>query len=217
MYQILIADDHPLFRDAFAGVVEQAFVGSSLLQAEDFSTCLQVAQANPELDLIVLDLHMPGCHSLDGLQQLIAACPSIPVVMVSAEENRHLVLQSMEIGAVGFLIKTLPRVQIINALEQVLQGQVYLPAELLRGGGVSAPASSQVIEDQLRQMTQRQLRVLQCLAKGLSNKHIADLLCIAETTVKTHVSDILRKLQVRNRTQAALVVDVTMLGVLLDD
>lgn len=216
MYQILIADDHPLFRDAFADVVEQAFVGSSLLQAEDFSTCLQVAQASPELDLIVLDLHMPGCHSLDGLQQLITACPSIPVVMVSAEENRHLVLQSMAIGAVGFLIKTLPRVQIINALEQVLQGQVYLPAELLRGGA-SAQTSSQITEKQLRQMTQRQLRVLQCLAKGLSNKHIANLLCIAETTVKTHVSDILRKLQVRNRTQAALVVDAAVLDTLLDN
>lgn len=217
MYQILIADDHPLFRDAFAGVVGQAFVGSSLLQADDFSSCLQVAQANPELDLIVLDLHMPGCHGLNGLQQLVVSCPSIPVVMVSAEENRHLVLQSMAIGAVGFLIKTLPREQIINALKQVLKGQVYLPSELLRGGDASALPPSHVTGAQLRQMTQRQLRVLQCLAKGHSNKHIAGLLCIAETTVKTHVSDILRKMKVSNRTQAALVVDASVLNALLDD
>lgn len=215
LYQILIADDHPLFRDAFAGVVQQAFVGSTVLQAQDFSTCLQLAQDNPELDLIVLDLHMPGSEGLGGLQQLVASCSTIPVVMVSAEENRSLVLQSMAMGAVGFLIKTLPREQIIKALEQVLQGQVYLPAELLRATPVVEQASSQVSEAQLRQMTKRQLRVLQCLAQGLSNKQIADLLCIAETTVKTHVSDVLRKMQVRNRTQAALVVDAKVLDTVL--
>jgi DNA-binding NarL/FixJ family response regulator len=97
----------------------------------------------------------------------------------------------------------------------VLQGQVYLPAELLRATPVVEQASSQVSEAQLRQMTKRQLRVLQCLAQGLSNKQIADLLCIAETTVKTHVSDVLRKMQVRNRTQAALVVDAKVLDTVL--
>ena len=216
MLQILIADDHPLFRAALVDLIADNFVGSQLWQAEDFGGCMQLVKQHLDLDLVVLDLHMPGCEGLGGLQQLIDECPTVPVMMVSAQEDRELVLQSMRIGAVGFLVKSLPTEQIVTALQQVLAGEVFLPSSLLRGN--SPPVASGVTSQTtaLKQLTQRQLCVLRCLLLGKSNKIIAKELHIAETTVKTHVSEILRKLGVENRTQAAVAVDASVLDALLD-
>ncbi|HEY5717584.1 MAG TPA: response regulator transcription factor [Motiliproteus sp.] len=210
MYNLLIADDHPLFREAIAGVIRTRYPDSSITEAENLDDALAHAEANEDLDLILLDLNMPGMHGLNGLMQLRNEAPTIPVVIISAEEEKSIVLQAMTYGAVGFIIKSLPREKMTQAIEQVLSGQVYLPSDVIRSA--QDPHASRhrrqdenaIPPEMLNSLTRRQLLVLERMANGESNKQIAYNLCIAETTVKAHVSAILRKLNVHNRIQAVL-------------
>lgn len=210
MYSLLIADDHPLFREAIAGVIRSRYPDANIVEAENLDDALAHAEANEDLDLILLDLNMPGMHGLNGLMQLRNEAPTIPVVIISAEEEKSIVLQAMTYGAVGFIIKSLPREKMTQALEQVLSGQVYLPSDVIRSAQDSTSTRQRRQDDNaippemLNSLTRRQLLVLERMANGESNKQIAYNLCIAETTVKAHVSAILRKLNVHNRIQAVL-------------
>lgn len=208
MYQILIADDHPLYREAIMGVIERSFPGSTLFEADDFDSALKVVEDNDELDLVLLDLNMPGMDGLNGLIQMRNSAPDIPVTMISAEEDRDVVLRAITYGAVGFISKTTSRDSIGEAITQILNGQVYLPSDIIRSstaGASTAKNDSQNIDPKLlASLTRRQLLVLERMANGESNKQIAYELNIAETTVKTHVSAILSKLNVHNRMQAVL-------------
>ncbi|WP_210397539.1 response regulator [Motiliproteus sediminis] len=210
MYNLLIADDHPLFREAIAGVIRSRYPDAVIVEAENLDDALAHAEANEDLDLILLDLNMPGMHGLNGLMQLRNEAPTIPVVIISAEEEKSIVLQAMTYGAVGFIIKSLPREKMTQALEQVLSGQVYLPSDVIRSAQDSSSSRHRRQDDNaippemLNSLTRRQLLVLERMANGESNKQIAYNLCIAETTVKAHVSAILRKLNVHNRIQAVL-------------
>lgn len=150
---------------------------------------------------------MPGMQGLNGLMSIRNEAPTIPVVIVSAEQDKHIVLQAITYGAVGFITKSTPREQMTAAIEQVLQGNVYLPAEIIRAektGSVRTPRETTISPELLQALTRRQLLVLERMAKGESNKQIAYTLDIAETTVKAHVSAILRKLNATNRVQAIL-------------
>ncbi len=211
MYNLLIADDHPLFREAIADVIRGRFPDASIDEAEDLDSALTIAKDKDELDLILLDLNMPGMNGLNGLMQLRNEAPTIPVVIISAEEDKSIVLQAMTYGAVGFIIKSLPREKMTQAIEQVLNGQVYLPSDVIRSGQNSSGTNNrrrneenQIPPEMLNSLTRRQLLVLERMSSGESNKQIAYNLCIAETTVKAHVSAILRKLNVHNRIQAVL-------------
>jgi DNA-binding NarL/FixJ family response regulator len=208
MYNILVADDHPLFRDAISGVIRCQFVNSSVLEAEDLDSAMTIAQQNLDLDMILLDLNMPGMDGLNGLIQLRTHAPSIPVVIVSAEHDKNVVLKSITYGAVGFIVKSLARSAMTEALEQVLSGQVYLPADVFWDTNTSPTHRSRFEHgsntDCFQSLTRRQLIVLEQMAKGESNKQIAFTLHIAETTVKAHVSAVLRKLNVHNRIQAIM-------------
>ncbi len=208
MYQILVADDHPLYREAIMGVVEHAFPGSTVLEAEDFESALETVGQQDDLDLVLLDLNMPGMDGLNGLIQLRNTAPEVPVAMISAEEDRDVVLRAITYGAVGFISKTTSRSNIGEAISQILEGQVYLPSDIIRSGKQTASAGkteTQTIDPKLlSSLTRRQLLVLERMAHGESNKQIAYELNIAETTVKTHVSAILNKLDVHNRMQAVL-------------
>ena len=208
MYQILIADDHPLYREAIMGVITQAFPGTTLLEAKDLPSALEAVTQREDLDLVLLDLNMPGMDGLNGLIQIRNAAPDIPVAMISAEEDREVVLRAVTYGAVGFICKTTSRENIGNAINQILDGQVYLPSEIIRSNkpsGESRRNDTQTIDPKLLgSLTRRQLLVLERMAQGESNKQIAYELNIAETTVKTHVSAILSKLEVNNRMQAVL-------------
>lgn len=209
MYRILIADDHPLFREAISNVIQSGFPGSEALETENLASTLQLATEDDELDLVLLDLNMPGMQGLNGLISLRNEAPTTPVVIISAEDNKQIVLQAIACGAVGFISKSSPRTQMTEALQQILSGNVYLPPEIIRAG---PPASSHphqaqeshIAPELLDSLTRRQLLVLERMAQGESNKQIAYHLNIAETTVKAHVSAILRKLGVRNRVQAIL-------------
>ncbi|WP_304641336.1 response regulator [Pseudomonas sp.] len=207
MYKILIADDHPLFREAICNVIGTGFPGAELLETSDLDSALALAQEHDDLDLVLLDLNMPGMHGLNGLITLRNECPSIPVVIVSAEEDKQVVLQAITYGAVGFITKSSPRAQMTEAIQQILAGNVYLPSDIIRANRTITrrnPEEHPISPELLYALTRKQLLVLERMAKGESNKQIAYHLDIAETTVKAHVSAILRKLNVHNRVQAIL-------------
>lgn len=209
MYKILLADDHPLFREAIINVIQNSFPGCETLETEDLESALEIAQKEDELDLILLDLNMPGMNGLNGLITLRNDLPTVPVVIVSAEEDKQIVLQAITYGAVGFITKSSPRDQMTDALKQILAGNVYLPSDIIRSSQPDNRRTQRKDENQippelLSSLTRRQLLVLERMSKGESNKQIAYNLNIAETTVKAHVSAILRKLGVHNRIQAVL-------------
>lgn len=208
MYKILIADDHPLFREAIHNVISDGFPGSDVMETADLDSALALTQDHDDLDLILLDLNMPGMHGLNGLINLRNESPTIPVVIVSAEQDKQVVLQAITYGAVGFITKSSPRLQMTEAIQQILNGNVYLPPEIIRsqkiGGQRRMNDCLGLAPELLQALTRKQLLVLERMTKGDSNKQIAYSLEIAETTVKAHVSAILRKLNVHNRVQAIL-------------
>lgn len=207
MYQILIADDHPLFREAIAGVIDDGFPGSALLEACDLDATMKIVAENEDLDLVLLDLNMPGMQGLGGLVQLRNEYPTIPAVIVSAEEDKKVILQTVTYGAVGFITKSTPRQQMVSALEQILAGSVYLPSDIIRSGPAASQSRNQepgLLPELLESLTRKQLQVFERMTRGESNKMIAYELNIAESTVKAHVSAILRKLGATNRVQAIL-------------
>ncbi|NBF06657.1 response regulator [Pseudomonas sp. Fl5BN2] len=208
MYRILIADDHPLFREAIHNVISDGFPGSEVMETADLDSALALTQEHDDLDLILLDLNMPGMHGLNGLITLRNEAPTIPVVIVSAEQDKQIVLQAITYGAVGFITKSSPRSQMTEAIEQILNGNVYLPPDIIRTQksqpGRRNSETPSFPPELLQALTRKQLLVLERMTKGESNKQIAYTLDIAETTVKAHVSAILRKLNVHNRVQAIL-------------
>ena len=211
MYKILIADDHPLFREAITSVIQGSLDDVEVLETADLENALALTRENDDLDLILLDINMPGMHGLNGLIELRNEAPTIPVVMVSAEQDKQIVLQAITYGAVGFITKSSPRRQMTEAITQILAGNVYLPSDIIRTGNGTSSVRRRAQQDEhqlspelFSALTRRQLLVLERMAKGESNKQIAYNLSIAETTVKAHVSSILRKLGVHNRVQAIL-------------
>lgn len=132
MYKILIADDHPLFREAIHNVISDGFPGSEVMETADLDSALALTQEHDDLDLILLDLNMPGMHGLNGLINLRNEAPTIPVVIVSAEQDKQIVLQAITYGAVGFITKSSPRLQMTEAIQQILNGNVYLPPDIIR-------------------------------------------------------------------------------------
>lgn len=206
-YKVLIADDHPLVREAIARVVSETFPEATVLETNDLDSTLEQAHTHPDLDVILLDLNMPGMNGLTGLLKLRNECPTIPVAVVSAEEDKQIIMQAISCGAAGFITKSLPREQMGYAMKQVLEGNIYLPADAMRAPDSFRKRVSQktgFTTEQLNVLTRKQLQVLEHMTRGESNKMIGYHLNIAETTVKAHVSAILRKLGVTSRVQAIL-------------
>lgn len=210
MYSLLVADDHPLFRDALQTVISGGLAGSQLLEAESLADAIALIEANTELDLLLLDLSLPDAEGLEGLTRLREAFPSLPVAIVSAHQERQLVLDAITLGAVGYIPKSTPREALLAALTQILEGQLYLPPDVMRRSAPRASSTLPVVNsssttERLSRLTDKQLEVLACMTTGMSNKHIARELLIAETTVKTHVSAILRKLNATSRVHAIVI------------
>ncbi|APX94063.1 DNA-binding response regulator [Halomonas sp. 1513] len=204
MYRLLIADDHPLFREAMVAVIARGLSGSETLEAPSLGATLEVIAQHDDLDLALLDLGLPDAEGLNGLARLRQAAPWLPVVIVSAEQHKQTILEALSLGAVGYIPKSTPRDALLAALRQILAGQVYLPPDIMRAGGHPAGATPAAEPSSLATLTDKQREVLAHMVKGESNKMIAYRLDIAETTVKTHVSAILRKLRVSSRVQAIL-------------
>lgn len=204
--RVLIADDHPLFREALRQVVATCLPDHAICEASTLEEAMAAARGD-DFDLILLDIHMPGMNGFNGLIALRNHVPATPVVVVSAQEDRETVRQAMTLGASGFIPKSVEREQMTRAVNCVLAGDVFLPKEQTAGG-----KDDDDLRDGYAALTAQQRKVLELLALGMSNKVIAYELDVTEGTVKAHVSAILTKLKVSSRTQAVLNASTLLAG-----
>ncbi len=199
--RIVIADDHPLFRDALRLAVSQTVVDGEIAEAASFDALCERLRAAPDVDLVLLDLNMPGMNGLSGLLYLRAEFAAVPIVVVSANENPRVVRHALDLGAVGYIPKSAAAAEIRDAIGTLLAGGAWLPPALdARPAGGEADA----LPTLLNTLTPQQSRVLMLLSEGLANKQIAHAMQVTEATIKAHVSAILHKLGVDNRTQAVI-------------
>jgi DNA-binding NarL/FixJ family response regulator len=201
-YRLVIADDHPLFRGALREAVANHFDRVDISEAGTFDEVSKLLERGGEVDLILLDLTMPGVRGFSGLMYLRAQYPSVPIVVVSANDDPAVIRRCMEFGASGFIPKTLAVEAMRAAIAQVLAGEVWTPPNVDLTGGADAEAMQ--LKSKLATLTPQQVRVLMMLSEGLLNKQIAYELSVSEATVKAHVSAILQKLGVESRTQAVI-------------
>ena len=206
MATLLIADDHPLFRAALRGAAAEAEAGLGIVEAGTLDDTLTALESRPDIDLVLLDLHMPGNHGLAGLAALRAQFPAVAVVLVSANEDPQVVRRALDHGAAGYIPKSAGLDEMRDAIRTVLACEEWLPPAM-RGAVArarSAPGDAD-LASRLASLTPQQFRVLALVADGLLNKQIADRLDVQERTVKAHLSAIFEKLGVRNRTQAGVI------------
>lgn len=203
MARAIIADDHPLFRAALKQALLETLV-APILEVASFEQLLQVIEQEPQVELVLLDLTMPGNRGLTGLTSLRSRYPDILVVIVSANEQLQTIRQAMAFGASAYIPKSMPLAELQQAVHCVLAGDTWLPTHLRDAVEAEHPKQYLDFAQRLEQLTPQQFRVLECLADGLLNKQIAYELNVQETTIKQHVSAILRKLNVINRTQAGI-------------
>ncbi len=202
--KILVVDDHSLVRQGVKQVLqmlepEQAM---EILEAVDGEQALRTAHQHPDLDLILMDLDLPGKSGLAVLIEIGSHHPSIPVIMISGVHNPSVVRQTIQQGAAGFLTKSGDSVQLLNAVRHVLAGNVYLPDELKTTTFIGTPLGDQASPTAQPLLTSRQQSVLRLLVKGLSNREIGEQLHLSEETIKSHVSTILRAFGVQSRVEA---------------
>ena len=198
--KFLLIDDHPLFRQGLKGIAQRLDGAAVVLESASY----EQAQAllDDDLDLVLLDLRLPDMDGLEALAAIRAGFPALPVVIVSASENKQDIMAALRLGALGFVSKASSADVLENALRLVLAGDVYLPSGLMLspdGAGADWPRNP---EGASRGLTDRQAQVMRLMAKGESNKQIARALNLSESTVKVHVTAILRALGVSSRAQA---------------
>jgi len=201
--RILLADDHPLFREGVKPVLLKLEKRVTLIEADDYPSAFAAMRRAREVDLALLDLYMPGMSGLEGVARFRAAFPDIPLVVLSASEEVADIKKLLATGALGYITKASPSEVILAALQHVLAGGVYVPPSLLE---LPAPEAAPQPSNQHHALTERQLEVMRELAKGLSNRQIGDMLQVTEGTVKIHVAAIFKLLKVSNRTEAVLVI-----------
>lgn len=200
-FTIVIADDHPLFRGALYQAVHLAIDDARLLEADSIDSLTQLLGEHPEVDLLLLDLKMPGANGFEGLAYLRGHYPDLPVVVVSASEDAAIIKQVLRLGALGFIPKSVPMKELVSALNTVIGGDNWVPE------GISLQPESAEGSDlasRLASLTPQQYKVLIMLRDGSLNKQIAWELSVSEATIKAHITAIFRKLGVKNRTQAVI-------------
>jgi len=204
--QVLLADDHVLFRDGLRYVLQQLSGQVDIICAGDFVETLNQAESNPCLDLVLMDLNMPGSDGVSSVRIFHQRFPSIPLVVVSATEHHADIEWVMEYGAMAFISKMSSGKEMVSALRIVLNGGVYSPPGILLQ---SAPNTDQAEQDELSELnsgklglTKRQIEVLQYLAEGLSNKEIAVSMNLADGTIKVHIAATFQVLKVNSRIEA---------------
>ena len=195
--KILQADDHALFRDGVKSLLRSRASDITILESRDFESTKVLIDENPDCDVVLLDIEMPGMHGLDGLKRLVQHFPGIPVIVLTASEHRLQVQQALKFGAAGFVPKSSPTDILWSAIRLVVAGGIYAPR--------CTPDQSSPIRkpsDTPRGLTPRQIEILECVSEGLSNKATALRLSLSESTIKGHMRAILQILRVDNRVQA---------------
>ena len=203
MREILIADDHPLFRDALKRALAQAVPDARLFEADSVNALQALIDAHPDAELLLLDLHMPGANGFSALAHVRGQQPGLPVVMVSAQEDMRVIRRAVGHGASGYIPKSASVETIVLAVRRVLDGDVWLPPHLA-GMAATLDAAEASAAARIAELTPQQFRVLGMIAEGLLNKQIAYEFKVSEATIKAHMTAIMRKLHVNNRTQVAL-------------
>ena len=201
-HRLLIADDHPLFRGALREAVTGLFDRMEITEAGSFDEVANLLEKGGEVDVILLDLTMPGVRGFSGLMYLRAQYPSVPVIIVSANDDPTAIRRCMHFGASGFIPKTLGTDEMRKVIARIVNGGVWTPPDV----DLKAVADTETAQLMTRMatLTPQQVRVLMMLSEGLLNKQIAFQLGVSEATVKAHVSAILQKLDVGSRTQAVI-------------
>lgn len=202
--QVLIIDDHPLFREALSSALMLAYPAVRSCEVSTLDEAVKVLEADRDFDIALLDLNIPGVTGFEGLLQLRTLHPRLPVLVVSGLENEQIIDEAITYGAAGFLPKSLGRDVLASAIAIIMAGGIYVPDRLDNSHEVDVSSDKARIIERLLSLTPQQLRVLFMLREGLLNKQIAYELDVGATTVKKHVSEILRKLCVHSRTQAVI-------------
>jgi len=210
LVRLVIADDHPLFRGALREAVSGLLEKADIAEAGSFEDVTRLLERGVEIDLILLDLSMPGVRGFSGLMYLRAQYPSVPIIVVSASDDPAVIRRCMDFGASGFIPKTLGIETMRDAIERVFEGGIWTPPDIDLGAR-SDPQGAELLA-RFASLTPQQVRVLMMLSEGLLNKQIAYELGVSEATVKAHVSAILQKLGVDSRTQAVIAASKLELG-----
>lgn len=200
----LIVDDHAVLRKGLSALLQQAKPDSTVLEASEGAQGLDLARLHPNLDVVFLDLKMPGLGGVPAIEAFGAQHPNLPLIILSSSEDPHDVRRALSAGALGYIPKSANANTLVAALEMVLQGDVYVPPLLLN----ERPAAATVVDPAPARgaggrLTERQIEVLALIVRGLSNKEIARALGLSEKTVKVHVGSLFKALEVANRMQAA--------------
>lgn len=198
---LLVADDHPLFRAAVIHVLRESLPSLQVWEAASAATLRAALQEHADIELVLLDLAMPGAHGFSSLLHVRGEYPDIPVVVISSNEHPRVVRRAQQFGAAGFIPKSAPADTMGEAIRTVLDGGNWFQPMAAERSEADAQLAAR-----LAQLTPQQFRVLLCLADGLLNKQIAHELGLAENTVKVHITAILKKLECYSRTQAAVLV-----------
>lgn len=201
--RIIVADDHPLFREALQQAIGNIIRDVTFIEADSVETLETAASNNEDADLVLLDLDMPGAHGFSALAWLRTQYPILPVVIVSAASDPRVMRSAVEFGASGFIPKSSTLSTIAEAVKAILAGEVWLP-EVALSSDDDDETHDQDLARRIASLTPQQFRVLMMLADGLLNKQIAAELSVSEATIKAHVTAIFRKMDVRSRTQAAV-------------
>ncbi len=211
MTRILIADDHPLFREALSGALTPYFENAQIVEAESLETAQDRLSEFEDIKLVLLDLNMPGGEYFNGLITLREQYPNIPVGVISGSDSVEVVAQVMSLGAQGFIPKVSATREIAQAIVDMIAGKKWLP-DGIEEQLEKVDDELKVLLQRFRELTPKQIQVLSYLRAGLMNKQIAHEMNVTEATIKAHISAILRKLEINTRTQAVLLMDKLQLS-----
>ncbi len=203
---ILIVDDHPLFRHALIHAVQYHLPDALISEAASVAELYTVLERGPEQDLLLLDLHLPGALGFSALVHVRSQYPALPIIVVSAHEEVSVMQRALAHGAMAYIPKSASPAQIGHALSAVLEGNPWLPPNVPVMQQDPRAHDEMDLAERLQSLTPQQFRVLLMMAEGLLNKQIAYMLDVSEATIKAHVTAIFRKLDVQNRTQAVLAI-----------
>lgn len=198
--KIIIADDHPLFRQALSNMLIKQFPQTHLLEAQTIPALEQLLLGSVDADLLLLDLDIPGAQGFNTLIQIRHSYPQLGVIVISGFEDKDTISKAMTHGAAGFIPKSTPVEQMITAINEVLAGKLWTPT----GDFSAINSQSALMAEKIASLTPQQHKILMMFADGLLNKQIAYELGLSESTIKSHASTIFLKLGVRNRTQAVI-------------
>ncbi len=203
MYHFHVADDHPLFRNAILDVIKRHYPDAVVGESVDLDTTIRYLDKNADTELLLLDLHMPGSQDLFGLIMVREKFPSIPVAIISAEEESSTISRAMGHGASGYIPKSCSPQQIHEAIHSILDGNRWVPDEY-RNSLKPVDSEEKDLAAKIATLTPQQYRVLCYLREGWLNKQIGYELGVTEATIKAHITAIFRKLGISNRTQAVI-------------